>query len=216
MGNNTLLTIEHELELQNSGFSHIAGIDEAGRGAWAGPVIAAAVILPLTASLISELIDYGVNDSKKLNARQRDTCRVLIEHIAIAFALGDATHSEIDELGIIRATRLAMIRAVQGLTPSPEALVIDAVRLPSLSLKQDVFYYADSISVSVAAASILAKTSRDTYMRHLDEKLPGYGFSAHKGYGTQLHQEALKLKGVTWAHRRTYAPIKRLLQMDRE
>jgi len=137
-------------------------------------------------------------------------CRVQVEQHAVAWAVGSASHEEIDAIGIVNATRLAMTRAVCELTVQPDALVIDAVRLPELGLTQDVFYHADAISLSVASASILAKTARDSYMRILEEQLPGYGFAAHKGYGTVVHQAALAQLGVSWAHRRSYAPIIRL------
>ena len=122
-----------------------------------------------------------------------------------------ASNHEIDELGIVPATRLAMQRAVNQLMRMPDALVIDAVKLPDVDVMQDVFFYADSISLSVAAASILAKTERDQIMRRLDDSVPGYGFNRHKGYGTRMHQQALSQIGVSTHHRLSYAPIKRLL-----
>ena len=203
-----LPTLRHERSLRKAGCRVIAGIDEAGRGAWAGPVLAAAVVLPQTPACVRAL--RGVNDSKQLTPLQRAGYRVKIEQLALAYAIGDATHEEVDALGIVQATRLAMMRAVKGLDLTPDALVIDAVHLPELSIKQEVFYYADSISLSVAAASILAKTERDAFMCRLDTQLPGYGFARHKGYGTHMHQTALRQLGVSWAHRRTYAPIARL------
>ncbi len=208
MNTRTLPTMQHEWNLAQGGHRYIAGIDEAGRGAWAGPVVAAAVILPISQSTIVSL--RGVNDSKKLSSRQRDEMKPVIQQTAVACGIGSAAQDEIDRLGIMAATRLAMQRAVEGLSTSPDALIIDAVRLPALALPQDVFYYADAVSLSVAAASIIAKTWRDEVMRQLDSVLPGYGFAAHKGYGTRSHQAALHQHGVTWAHRRSYAPIRRL------
>lgn len=207
-----LPSLRHERALRRTGLQWVAGIDEAGRGAWAGPVVAAAVILPLTAQCAHTL--RGVNDSKQLTPRQRETYRGLIEQVALTYATGHATHEEIDQLGILMATRLAMTRAVQTLCPQPDALIIDAVRLPNLNLRQDVFNFADSISLSVAAASILAKTARDDFMCQLDLGLPGYGFAAHKGYGTAAHQAALARLGVSPMHRRSYAPIRRLLLLS--
>jgi ribonuclease HII len=201
-------SFEHEHRLTTEGFTAIAGIDEAGRGAWAGPVTAAAVIFPLTAECTRTLA--LVNDSKQLSVHQRDRCRKLIEQTALCIGEGSATCIEIDQLGIVPATRLAMQRAVAALSVQPDALVIDAVRLSDLHVRQDVFYFADSISLSVAAASIIAKTSRDLYMQYLDSELPGYGFGKHKGYGTRSHQNALTQNGVTRIHRRSYAPIRRL------
>lgn len=201
-------TLDHEMALIGEGFRVVAGIDEAGRGAWAGPVVAAAVILPISCDISDRL--RGVNDSKMLSSLQRDRLRDAIEQSALSFAHGSASQDEVDEYGIVNATRLAMQRAVTSLALPPDALIIDAVRLPALSLRQDVFYFADSISLSVSAASIIAKTARDAYMRELDSLLPGYGFASHKGYGTRLHQSALQRLGVSWAHRRSYGPIKRL------
>lgn len=205
-----LPTLEREQGLRHEGYTRIAGIDEAGRGAWAGPVIAAAVILPDDPGLA--LLLRGVNDSKKLTPRQRETWRPVIERVALAWAIGSASHYEIDGAGILEATRLAMMRAVAQLAPPPDALLIDAVRLPGLSLCQRAFNYADAISLSVAAASILAKTERDAQMRELDRAMPGYRFAVHKGYGTQAHRLALRDMGVSPVHRRSYAPIKALLE----
>jgi ribonuclease HII len=196
--------------LRRAGYHFIAGVDEAGRGAWAGPVIAAAVILPLTTRCSTDL--RGVNDSKQLTPRQREVYRALVEQTAMAHALGLATHEEIDCYGIVSATQLAMQRAVQALPIRPDALVIDAICVPELDIRQDVFNFADSISLSVAAASILAKTARDALMCELDEYVPGYGFAAHKGYGTAAHQAALSRLGVSHVHRRSYAPIRRLIE----
>jgi ribonuclease HII len=207
-----MTTLRHERALYRSGHHHVAGIDEAGRGAWAGPVVAAAVILPLTPGCARALCD--VNDSKQLSPGRREECRGRIEETALAWAVGSASHEEIDALGIVPATRLAMGRAVHGLAVAPDALVIDAVRLPEIDLPQDVFNFADSISLSVAAASILAKTARDAHMREIDALWPGYGFAAHKGYGTAAHQAALTRMGVSPIHRRSYAPIARLLQLS--
>ena len=204
-------SFQHERALRREGYRFIAGIDEAGRGAWAGPVVASAVLLPINVRCLQAL--RGVNDSKQLTPRQREEYRSLIQEMALAWAVGSASHTEIDAHGIIRATRLAMMRSVAALAIPPDALVIDALPLPDLDLHQDVFNYADAISLSVAAASVLAKTERDAYMRKLDETLPGYGFAIHKGYGTQSHQHALDKLGVSWAHRRSYAPIMRLCQI---
>jgi ribonuclease HII len=207
-------SFEHEMVLQASGCQVVAGIDEAGRGAWAGPVVAAAVILRLDAA--TQRLLQGVNDSKQLTAHQREEYRIVIEHTALAYTVALATQEEIDTQGIVPATRWAMIRATQGLSLQPDALVIDAVKLPDLPMRQDVFYYADSISLSVAAASILAKTARDTLMRQLDQQVPGYGFARHKGYGTTQHQQALRELGVSAVHRRSYAPIRKLLLAKQE
>lgn len=191
------------------GHALVAGVDEAGRGAWAGPVAAAAVTLPID-DACAELL-RGVDDSKKLGAATREALRARICDVAIAWCVGMATSAEVDALGVLPATRLAMTRAVAGLNPAPRALLIDAVRLPELTTPQKSFFFADSISLAVAAASILAKTTRDEEMRRLAERHPGYGFEGHKGYGTAAHRRALAALGPCEQHRVTYRPIRELL-----
>lgn len=185
-----------------AGFERVAGLDEAGRGAWAGPVVAAAVILPRHARLPDT-----VRDSKLLSPAQRETLFPLICQTAVAWGVGQASHIEIDTLGIVPATRLAMTRAIQALTVQPDALLIDAVTLPAVSLRQRVLYHADTLCLSVAAASILAKVTRDRLMVELDGQYPGYGFAAHKGYGTAAHRQALAANGASPIHRLTYRPL---------
>lgn len=204
-------TLTFEKDLWSKGFAHVAGVDEVGRGAWAGPVFAAAVILPHDRASRARAALRGVNDSKKLTVAQRDIMRERIQTTALAWATGCASNGEIDALGIVPATRLAMMRAVTALRVAPDALLIDAVTLPDLLLPQHVFNFADSISLSVAAASILAKTARDAAMRRLDETAPGYGFATHKGYGTHAHAQALAEHGPCWAHRCSFAPIQQSL-----
>lgn len=200
--------LNEERALQQAGFSWVAGVDEAGRGAWAGPVVAAAVILPPQADRLADL--RGANDSKQLSAAQRAALRVHVERHALAWAVGAASNAEIDAIGILPATRLAMMRAVASLAITPQALLIDAVKLPQLKLPQKSFNFADSISLSVACASILAKTARDAMMCCLEGALPGYGFAAHKGYGTGAHALALRERGPAWVHRHTFAPIRNM------
>ena len=197
--------LAHERRLAAAGWSPVAGIDEAGRGAWAGPVAAGAVILPLSAATLGRL--RGLTDSKQLTAGARERYAELIRGVASAWAVGWAEAAEIDALGIVPATRLAMRRALDGLGVAPGGLVIDAVRLPDVSARQDVFFFADAISLSVAAASVLAKTERDARMRGLDAACPGYGFGAHKGYGTAAHAAALGALGPCPEHRRTFRPV---------
>src|SRR5512143_2581077 len=195
--------LDRELQLIRSGHALVAGIDEAGRGAWAGPVVAAAVILnlPATSSL------REVNDSKRLSPRQRDRLyQIVIDH-CVAFGIGQGSVVEIDAIGILPATRLAMQRAVAALSPQPDALIIDAVRLPHVNKPQVVFNFADSISLSVAAASILAKVSRDRLLIDLDAQYPAYQFARHKGYGTQIHRAALQSIGPCPVHRKSFKPI---------
>ncbi len=199
--------LDRELQLIKSGHALIAGIDEAGRGAWAGPVVAAAVILNLAET--SNLC--GVNDSKQLSPRQRDRLYPIIIDHSVAYGIGQGSVEEIDSLGILPATRLAMQRAVAALTPQPDALIIDAVRLPQVNQPQAVFNFADSISLSVAAASILAKVTRDRLLVDLDAQYPAYHFARHKGYGTQIHRAALQSVGPCDVHRKSFRPIHALL-----
>jgi ribonuclease HII len=193
--------------LIKSGYTLVAGIDEAGRGAWAGPVVAAAVILNLPQAACLR----NVNDSKQLTARQREQLYPLVIAHCVAYAVGQASAAEIDSIGILPATRLAMQRAVEALSPQPNALLIDAVRLPQIHKPQDVFNFADSISLSVAAASILAKVTRDRLLIELDEQFPAYGLARHKGYGTRIHQAALQSVGPCAIHRKSFRPINALL-----
>ena len=192
------------------GYRSVAGVDEAGRGAWAGPVTAAAVVFETSASMLHALAD--VNDSKKLSALQREVLRARIEATASAWAVGMSSSAEIDALGIVPATRLAMTRAIFGLRIAPESLLIDAVKLPALALAQKSFPFADSISLSVAAASILAKTARDDVMRGLHVQESGYGFDEHKGYGTALHRRMLAALGASPHHRFSFRPLRALAQ----
>ena len=200
-------TLDHEDQLRQAGHALVAGIDEAGRGAWAGPVVAAAVILDHRKL---EQLD-GVNDSKQLSPRQREALYQLIVDNCRAFGVGHGSVEEIDSIGIVPATRLAMMRAIEGLSPQPNALIIDAVRLPKVNLPQSVFFFADSISLSVAAASIIAKVTRDRLMVELDAHYPRYDFARHKGYGTRIHQVALQSIGPCDLHRKTFKPISALI-----
>jgi ribonuclease HII len=204
----TLPSLDEERAFWQAGFRLVAGLDEAGRGAWAGPVVAAAVILPCDDYVADALA--GVADSKQLTAPKREALRERIQQVALAWSVGSASSAEIDALGILAASRLAMLRAVSSLSPAPEALLIDALALPALALPQRAFARADALSLSVAAASILAKTTRDALMRALDRELEGYGFDHHKGYGTRAHLQALRRLGPSWAHRRTFRPVAQL------
>jgi ribonuclease HII len=200
-------TLDRERRLLRAGHSLIAGIDEAGRGAWAGPVVAAAVILdPAEVSQLD-----GVNDSKRLSPRQRDKLYQIILDHCVTYGIGQGSVDEIDAIGILPATRLAMTRAVAALSPQPDALIIDAVRLPQVNKPQAVFNFADSISLSVAAASILAKVTRDRLLIDLDAHYPAYQFARHKGYGTQIHRAALQSVGPCAIHRTSFKPISTLL-----
>jgi ribonuclease HII len=207
-------TLKLERRFLAQGYRLIAGIDEAGRGAWAGPVVAAAVILPLDRPRLTAALK-GVNDSKKLTARQREKLYGVICEVAVSVGVGGAGPGEIDADGIVPATRAAMQRAVAMLHPQPDALLIDALNLHAerlILLPQHSLNYGDSLSLSIAAASIIAKVSRDRAMAALEARYPGYGFAKHKGYGTALHKVALERLGVSEAHRGSYGPIKRLLE----
>jgi len=184
----------------------LAGLDEAGRGAWAGPVSAGAVILPPDPDLSERL--KGVRDSKQMTARQRSAWAKTIQSVALAWGVGMASHLEIDSIGILPATRLAMRRAIEALGQQPQQLLIDAVRLPDVVLPQTSIIKGDCCCLSIAAASVLAKTARDVLMIKLAEEYPGYGFESHKGYGTANHQRAMQEKGLCAIHRLSYAPCR--------
>ncbi len=208
-----LPTLEAEERFWRRGIQRVAGLDEAGRGAWAGPVVAAAVILPCGDGMVAML--DGVRDSKQVSPAARKRLAARICDVALAVGVGRGEQQEIDVLGIVPATRLAMRRALAALSVAPEALVIDALRLPGVDLPQDVFPYADARSLSVAAASIIAKVTRDRWMADVAEvDFPGYGFAQHKGYGTKQHQAALNRLGVCPIHRLTFRPIARCLSTD--
>jgi len=202
-------TTDLEEALFSRGFNNIAGIDEAGRGPLAGPVVAAAVILPrrLTAPWVQ-----FVRDSKQLTpARRTETYRHLVT-AARTYGLGACSPREIDRIGIASATRLAMARAVEMLDPAPDHLLIDALPLPALHLSQTPVIKGDSLSLSIAAASIIAKVTRDRLMSTVfEERFPGYGFAAHKGYATPDHLDALHRTGPTPIHRRTFRPVSDIL-----
>jgi ribonuclease HII len=197
--------LDFEQELWQRGLFPVVGLDEAGRGAWAGPVFAGAVVLPAAADISTLLA--GVDDSKQLTPAQRELCAVLIQTHAAACGVGQSSVEEINELGILPATRLAMTRSVAGLALRPAHALVDFVHLPELDLPQTAITHGDAVSLSIAAASILAKTARDAFMRELDTLYPGYEFSRHKGYGTALHQACLREKGPSPAHRVHYRPI---------
>lgn len=200
-------TLALEQAWRERGHPLVAGVDEAGRGAWAGPVIAAAVILPLDDPAALAAL-HGVTDSKQLTARQRETLAARIRAHALGFGLGGASAAQIDRDGIISATRIAMQRAVSMVRPAPTALLIDAVDLrANVPLPQEFMPYGDTLSLSIAAASILAKVSRDRFMRQLDDLYPGYDFARHKGYGTAHHRARLSALGASPMHRRTFKPV---------
>jgi ribonuclease HII len=183
----------------------VAGVDEAGRGPLAGPVVAAAVVLS-----VSYPID-GLADSKTLSALRREALAVQIRAHASAWALGMASVEEIDRLNILQATLLAMQRAVQGLAMTPDLVLVDGNRAPRLSCPVRTVVRGDALIKSISAASILAKVARDDILQHLDGEYPGYGFAIHKGYPTAAHQRALETLGPSPVHRRSFGPVRRLL-----
>jgi len=201
-----LPNLSAETVLWGLDFHFPAGVDEAGRGAWAGPVSAAAVILPAGPHIQESL--SGVRDSKQMTPRERGIWAEIIMQKALTWSVAFASSNEIDYLGILPATRLAMSRAIFQLTPVPEHLLIDAVRLPEVSIPQTSLIKGDSLVLSIAAASVLAKTFRDGLMLDLDREFPVYGFARHKGYGTMVHQQALAEYGPCPEHRFSYAPVR--------
>jgi ribonuclease HII len=197
--------LSEEMELHSKGYRLIAGLDEAGRGSWAGPVVAGAVILPLDQPLLGL---EGIRDSKRLTARKREQFYEVIEEVALALGVGIVTPDVIDEVGIVPATRQAMLQAVLNLPIKPDFLLIDFLLIPSLSIPQKAIKGGDEKSLSIAAASIVAKVRRDKLMAELDEIYPGYGFARNKGYGTAFHREALLSLGPSPIHRFSFRVIK--------
>lgn len=182
----------------NSGLKLICGVDEAGRGPLAGPVCAAAVILPSYVEI------PGLNDSKKLSDKKRRELYPIIMEQAIAYAIAFADHKEIDEINILQATYLAMERAIGQLSVKPELALVDGNRSKDFGVPVETVVHGDSLSASIAAASVLAKVTRDDYMLKMAEEYPGYGFEIHKGYGTKAHYAALTEYGPSPIHRMTF------------
>ena len=187
-----------ELASQQNGYKQIAGVDEAGRGALAGPVIAAAVILPPGCSI------KGLRDSKQLSPRQRAYLFDEIHNVAVSIGIGSADHQVIDRLNILEATLVAMREAVEKLTPSPDYLLVDGLDLPEAGIVGEAIPKGDRQSYSIAAASIIAKVTRDRLMVELDPIYPNYGFSQHKGYPTTQHRQAISQFGASNIHRCTF------------
>lgn len=195
-----------EEELWRIGYRAIAGLDEAGRGAWAGPVAAAAVILPPDPAALAPLLGR-VHDSKALTPVQREQlCGPICEH-AVAVGVGRIEADEIDRTGILAATRRAMAQALAGLVVRPDFLLLDFLALPAVALPQRGVPHGDAVSLSIAAASIIAKVARDRWMTDQDVHFAGYGFARHKGYGTAEHRAALARLGACALHRMSFAPL---------
>jgi ribonuclease HII len=198
-----------EQALRHCGFQRIAGVDEVGRGALFGPVVAAAVILP---ECLDELAEAGLKDSKQLTREERESLDGQIRGMALAICVAEVDAATIDRVNIYQATRMAMLEAVLGLMPEPDHLLIDAMRVDH-PCRQTKLIYGDALSLSIAAASVVAKVHRDALMRELDVVHPGYGLASHKGYGTPEHRRALVEHGPCALHRRSFAPV-RLVDTD--
>ena len=198
--------LRFERALWNAGIPAVAGIDEAGRGCLAGPVTAAAVILPQDDGVAESLRE--VRDSKQLSPVKREETRMIIEEISLAWALGWAGNEEIDQIGIVPATRLAVWRALEKLPVQAEHLLVDYLVLPDIPLPQTRLIKGDARSLSIAAASILAKTHRDVWMIQNAGDFPTYGFEKNKGYGTAAHRDAIQALGPCKLHRMSFAPMR--------
>ncbi len=198
---------EFETELYNNGINFIAGIDEVGRGPLVGPVVTAAVILP------KDFYDERINDSKKLTEKKRELLYDVIMENALSVGIGMSSPEVIDEINILNATKKAMIEAINNLSIKPEHLLIDAVKL-DIDIPQTSIIKGDAKSESIAAASIIAKVTRDRMMVELDEKYPMYDFKHNKGYGTKKHIEALYEYGPIKEHRKSFAPVSELTSKE--
>lgn len=198
-------TLKFEKAAFSSGFNHVAGVDEAGRGPLAGPVMAAAVILPAGLSII------GVDDSKKLTPDKREKLFEIIMAQALSVGIGIVTPADVDRINILQATRRAMLAAVQYLTPQPDYLLIDGISTIDSAVPQKTIIKGDSLSLSIAAASIIAKVTRDRLMIEMNSMYPGYGFAAHKGYGSAAHLDAIRRLGPSPIHRLTFRGVKEYL-----
>jgi ribonuclease HII len=209
-GEDPLPNVNEELAAYDAGFGCVAGVDEAGRGAWAGPLVAAAVILPVLRDGVPLALD-GVTDSKLLSASRREELAGRILACAAAAAAGAASAAEVDLLGVTAANELAMVRAVRGLSVAPDLLLVDAFRLRSMDIPQRPLIRGDRRCLSIAAASIIAKVTRDRHMTELADRYSAYGFDRHKGYGVASHRRALERAGICELHRVSYAPIAALL-----
>jgi ribonuclease HII len=196
------ICLDFENRAAGKGFRFVAGVDEVGRGCLAGAVVAAAVILDL-----SKPLPEGLNDSKKLAAKKRETLNEIIRQNAVAFSIGQVEAEEIDCINILQATKKAMRLAIEKLSPQADFLLIDAIELKDLKLPQKAIIRGDAISASIAAASIIAKTYRDNLMQEMHRLYPAYGFSKHVGYGTKAHFEALKAHGACPLHRKSFRGV---------
>jgi ribonuclease HII len=202
-------TLTHERAARRAGQVLVAGVDEVGRGSWAGPVVAAAVILPTHRRHLSEILKC-VRDSKQLTAPQRRHAFGAIFASGATVGLGWASHHVIDRAGLAYANRRAMCRAIAGLATTPGVVLLDHFALPECDLPQVCITHGDAECLSIAAASVVAKVFRDDCMDTFDRRYPGYGFAQHKGYGTASHRAALATLGISPLHRRTFRPVAEL------
>ncbi|MBN1693263.1 MAG: ribonuclease HII [Dehalococcoidales bacterium] len=200
-------SLAEERLLRKQGYRHIAGVDEVGRGALVGPVLAAAVILP---EKFKSGWRSGVRESKQLLPEVREYLYDYIKETAVSIGIGSSSSEDIDAYGIAKATRLAMIKAIEQLDPSPQFLLIDYLTLTETKLPQKGIKFGDSLCFSIACASIIAKVTRDRLMVEIDRTYPGYGFAEHKGYGTVSHLKCLREKGPCPLHRRSFRPVSEL------
>ncbi len=202
--------LKYEKDLYKNGVKLIAGVDEVGRGPLVGPVVAAAVILPINYHL------DGLNDSKKLTEKKRERFYDILMQEAIAIGIGEASAKEIDEINIYQASKLAMMRALKNLKIKPEHVLVDAMPLKEIDIPSTSIIHGDALSLSIAAASVIAKVTRDRMMIELDKKYPEYGFAQHKGYPTKKHLEVLQKYGVLDNYRFTYGPVRDLINSCEE
>ncbi len=203
---------KRESSLQKEGYKFIAGIDEAGRGPWAGPVVAGAVVLKESEKLANLLIDMGVRDSKQMTEKKRERAYGFIVKEIKHWGVGIVSEKEIDEINILNATKLAMKKAIDDLGCKVDYLIIDGnFTMRDFPVNQSAVPKADQKILSVSLASVIAKVTRDRIMIELDAKYPEYGFASHKGYGTKKHQEALRQFGPLDIHRKSFAPIRKFL-----
>jgi ribonuclease HII len=202
-------TLVHERSARRTGHALVAGVDEVGRGSWAGPVVAAAVILPLQKRRLLDTLAC-VRDSKQLSAAQRRYAYGAIFASGAVVSLGWSSHHVIDRAGLAYANRRAMCRAIAGLAVTPDVVLLDHFALPECHLPQLCITHGDAQCLSIAAASIIAKVFRDACMNTFERRYPGYGFSRHKGYGTPGHREALAALGISPLHRRSFGPVAEL------
>ncbi len=200
---NNVNLYQYEEQLEDLAIKYIAGVDEVGRGPLAGPVVVAAVILPLNLRI------KGINDSKKLSLKKRNELYKIILNEALAVNVSFIDERVIDEINIYEATKKGMLEAISGLKIKPEHVLIDAMPLRELAIAHTSIIHGDALSASIGAASIIAKVTRDEYMDKMDIKYPNYGFKHHKGYCTKEHLEALEKYGPCEIHRKSFAPVKK-------